>query len=95
MTRKTKDQLSKSLYLLLQEYPFDNITVNQIINHSHISRTTFYRHFHNKQDVLTYFFHNDIVPQFFPSLLNAAVKPAVQLSAAWNIPDTRFLLYTS
>ena len=67
MTRKTKDQLSKSLYLLLQEYPFDNITVNQIINHSHISRTTFYRHFHNKQDVLTYFFHNDIYPQFFPS----------------------------
>lgn len=67
MTIKTKEKLSKSLYELLQRYSFNDITVSQIIDYSNVSRTTFYRYFHNKQDVLTYFFHNDIVPKCFVS----------------------------
>lgn len=72
MAIKTKEKLSRSLYQLLQKYPFDDITVNQIIDCSSVSRTTFYRHFHNKQDVLTYLFHNVIVPKcFVPKIRNS------------------------
>ena len=51
---KTKRALSKSFYDLLEKQPFSTITVNQICNEALVHRTTFYKHFYDKYDVLIY-----------------------------------------
>ncbi|MDN5809217.1 MAG: TetR/AcrR family transcriptional regulator, partial [Staphylococcus equorum] len=51
---KTKRALSKSFYDLLEKQPFSTITVNQICNEALVHRTTFYKHFYDKYDLLIY-----------------------------------------
>ncbi|MEJ7346162.1 TetR/AcrR family transcriptional regulator, partial [Staphylococcus haemolyticus] len=51
---KTKRALSTSLYVLLEKHAFSNITVNQICNEALTHRTTFYKHFYDKYDLLIY-----------------------------------------
>lgn len=49
-----KQHIWESFYELSFTIPFDKLTVEQIIRHSGVSRATFYRHFHDKFDVLNY-----------------------------------------
>lgn len=51
---KTKRALSQSLYVLLEKYAFSTISVNQICNEALVHRTTFYKHFYDKYDLLIY-----------------------------------------
>lgn len=53
---KTKKALSTSLYELLEKRSFEVISVNQICNHAMVHRTTFYKHFYDKYDLLVYLF---------------------------------------
>src|SRR5699024_12351052 len=50
----TKRALSKSFYELLEKQSFSTITVNQICNEALAHRTTFYKHFYDKYDLLIY-----------------------------------------
>ena len=59
---KTKSEFSEALYQLLQTNKFDDITVNQIIDASNKSRTTFYRYYKDKYQVLEYLFHTKLSP---------------------------------
>lgn len=49
-----KDCVADSLLDLLRTEPFETITVEEIIRKAGIGRTTFYRHFSLKSDILTY-----------------------------------------
>ncbi|AID41775.1 TetR/AcrR family transcriptional regulator [Staphylococcus xylosus] len=51
---KTKRALSKSFYELLEKQTFSTITVNQICEKALVHRTTFYKHFYDKYDLLIY-----------------------------------------
>ena len=42
---KMKDFLAESLELLMQEKPFDKITIKQICDRAGVIRATFYNHF--------------------------------------------------
>ena len=48
---KTK-ALSSSLLQLLEQQLFQTITVNQICDNALVHRTTFYKHFYDKYDLL-------------------------------------------
>ncbi|WP_436862509.1 TetR/AcrR family transcriptional regulator [Staphylococcus caeli] len=61
---KTKRALSHSLYTLLEKQSFTSITVNQICNEALTHRTTFYKHFYDKYDLLTYLI-TEITKDFF------------------------------
>lgn len=50
--RKTNQALYKGLTLLLQEKNYNKITIEDLIQASNISRSTFYSHFKTKDDVL-------------------------------------------
>lgn len=50
----TKQHIWESFYELLAVTPFDKLTVERIIAHSGVSKATFYRHFHDKYDVMNY-----------------------------------------
>lgn len=60
--KKTKTEFSEALYQLLQKNKFEDITVNQIIEMSNKSRSTFYRNYKDKYQVLEYLFHTKLSP---------------------------------
>ncbi len=53
-TRRTYLLLSSSLFALLEEIPFEKITLIQLCEHSLVPRSTFYRYFEDKYDLLYY-----------------------------------------
>jgi AcrR family transcriptional regulator len=53
-TRRTYLLLSRSLLSLLEEMPFEKITLIQLCSHSMVPRSTFYRYFEDKYDLLYY-----------------------------------------
>ena len=60
---KTK-ALSSSLLQLLEQQLFQTITVNLICDNALVHRTTFYKHFYDKYDLLEYLF-NQLTKDYF------------------------------
>lgn len=54
MAETNKERILMACNSLLREMPFEKITVNLIIERSGVSKSTFYRHFLDKYDVLNY-----------------------------------------
>jgi AcrR family transcriptional regulator len=50
--RRTRDALGDALIALMQEKPFDTITVQEVLERAHVSRSTFYSHYSDKDDLL-------------------------------------------
>lgn len=50
----TRQHIWEAFYALSRTVPFEKMTVEQIIRQSGVSRATFYRHFHDKYDVMNY-----------------------------------------
>lgn len=50
--RRTQKLIIDTFFLLLNEKPFDKITVNQITTLADINRGTFYLHYHDKYELL-------------------------------------------
>jgi AcrR family transcriptional regulator len=50
--RRTRDALGDALITLMQEKPFDTITVQEVLDRAHVSRSTFYTHYSDKDDLL-------------------------------------------
>ena len=50
--RRTRDALGDALISLMQEKPFDTITVQDVLDRAHVSRSTFYSHYSDKDDLL-------------------------------------------
>lgn len=53
---RTRKLLSDALFNLLEKYPMSSITINMICNKALVHRTTFYKHFYDKYDLLIYLF---------------------------------------
>ncbi len=49
--RRTRDTLGDALINLMREKPFEEITVQHILDRARISRSTFYTHFSDKNDL--------------------------------------------
>ncbi len=52
--KKMKDLLCEGLFLLMQEKPFEKITIKQICDRTGVIRGTFYNHFMDKYEALEY-----------------------------------------
>ena len=50
--RRTRDALGDALVALMQEKPFDTITVQEVLDRAQVSRSTFYTHYSDKDDLL-------------------------------------------
>lgn len=61
---KDKKALSSSLLQLLEQQLFQTITVNLICDNALVHRTTFYKHFYDKYDLLEYLF-NQLTKDYF------------------------------
>jgi AcrR family transcriptional regulator len=49
--RRTRDRLGDALVELLVEKPFDDITVHDVLERAEVSRSTFYTHYRDKNDL--------------------------------------------
>lgn len=49
---RSKNEITDALLQLMKTFPYNEITVKQIILESHVARKTFYRNFLSKDDVL-------------------------------------------
>jgi AcrR family transcriptional regulator len=49
--RRTRDRLGDALVELVQEKPFDSITVQDVLDRAGVSRSTFYVHYRDKHDL--------------------------------------------
>ena len=50
--RRTRDRLGDALVALMQEKPFATITVQELLDRAGVSRSTFYVHYSDKDDLL-------------------------------------------
>ena len=50
--QRTRDALGDALIELMQQKPFDTITVQDVLDRAHVSRSTFYAHYSDKDDLL-------------------------------------------
>ncbi|NCB94286.1 MAG: TetR/AcrR family transcriptional regulator [Clostridia bacterium] len=57
-TEMMKSYIVESLLILMEEKPFADITISDIVNRAGVNRSTYYRHFYAKEDIVTYFFDN-------------------------------------
>lgn len=64
--RRTRDRLGDALVELLVKKPFDDITVQDVLDGAGVSRSTFYTHYRDKNDL----FLSD-VDEFFESMATA------------------------
>lgn len=51
-TDRTQAELTTALFLLLQQYPLERITIDQLCQKAGYSRRTFYRHFHTTKEIV-------------------------------------------
>jgi AcrR family transcriptional regulator len=49
--RRSRDRLGDALVELVQEKPFDSITVQDVLDRAGVSRSTFYAHYRDKDDL--------------------------------------------
>ena len=49
--RQSRDLLGDALVALIEEKAFDEITVQQVLDRAGVGRTTFYKHYRDKQDL--------------------------------------------
>jgi len=51
-TKNTREYVYEALRLLLKKFTYKDISISMIIKKSGIGRTTFYRHFYTKDDII-------------------------------------------
>lgn len=51
---KTKEKIAQSLMDLMQDTKFESITIKQICNKAGVYRSTYYRNFQSKEDIIKY-----------------------------------------
>ncbi len=56
--QKTRELLHRALNTLIREKPYDSISVTEILDRANVGRSTFYTHFHDKDELLVSGIHD-------------------------------------
>lgn len=99
--QRTREILQKSLIDLVSERRYDEITIQDIVNHANIGRTTFYLHY-NSKDELFMSCHEAMVREFRVGLLTPLSQdellspeiPAGLKSAYRHLEESRAMLHS-
>ena len=67
---RSKKQITDALLLLMEKYPYSEISVKQIVLETDLVRKTFYRNFESKDDVLRSYIRT-ILRDYFDIVNNA------------------------
>lgn len=83
--KKTISKLNEVLIMLLRTQCFSKITVNQICLEANVHRTTFYKHFKDKNELLLYAFEAATRPYFNHNVNRRMVQPFTCLEQTLNV----------
>ena len=50
--KRVKKQITEALFSLLQDKPFSEITVTDIVKRANVARASYYRNFENKEQII-------------------------------------------
>ncbi|MBE2221274.1 MAG: TetR/AcrR family transcriptional regulator [Anaerolineae bacterium] len=64
---RSRHQIIQALFDLMQESPYQNITIKEIAYKSNLVRRTFYGHFSSKEDVIKAYL-NDLFARYMANL---------------------------
>ncbi len=81
--RRTRNRLGDALVELLMQKPFDDITVQDVLERAGVSRSTFYTHYRDKNDL----FLSD-VDEFFEGMATALSRfgdKSERLAPVWEL----------
>src|SRR5256885_10811660 len=78
--RRTRDRLGDAIMALLVEKPFDDITVQDVLDRAEVSRSTFYTHFRDKNDL----FLSD-AEEFFERMATRSEEHTSELQSPCNL----------
>ena len=78
--RRTRDRLGDAMMALLVEKPFDDITVQDVLDRAEVSRSTFYAHFRDK---------TELVAEACTAAFEAAVPNLERIAAGLRQPNHR------
>jgi hypothetical protein len=56
ITTVSKDCIAESLFILMKKTPFSDITIGEITQKAGVNRSTYYRNFNSKEDIVKYAF---------------------------------------
>ena len=62
-----KEILANGLIALSETVPLESVTVKQLLEHTGVSRQTFYNHFLDKNDLIQYIYLHKTIPDFSAS----------------------------
>ena len=71
---RSRQEISTALLKLMQEYPYAEISVKQIIMETSLARKTFYLNFRSKDDVLASIL-NELIGEYTEALSKENVDP--------------------
>ena len=71
---RSRQEISTALLKLMQEYPYAEISVKQIIMETSLARKTFYLNFRSKDDVLESIL-NELIGEYTEALSKENVDP--------------------
>ena len=85
-----KRLISDSFKQLLQEYPFEKITVKMLTDRTGIIRSTFYHHFQDKLDVLDWIVQQELIEPMRERIQQDQIKESLQWTLSRIIEDSDF-----
>src|SRR5258706_10863726 len=99
--QRTRELLQKALIELINEREYDAITIQDIVDHANVGRTTFYLHY-NSKDELFMSCHEAIISEFRIGPLHplsreellSSEPPPGMTSAYRHLEDARAQLYS-
>lgn len=64
MALNVKEILADGLLALCENNQLESITIKQLLEHTHVSKQSFYNHFLDKNDLIQYIYLSRIIPRF-------------------------------
>lgn len=84
MAINVKEILLNGLLELVDQNNLSTITIKQLLNHTGISRQTFYNHFLDKNDLIQYIYRQKIIPDYYNQNMNINFKESL-LASFYNM----------
>ena len=67
------DYIVEAMFILLREKDFENIRISEIADLAGVNRSTYYRHFHSRQDIAR-FYYQRLLERCFSAFLSAVLQ---------------------
>lgn len=91
---RVKKQIVDGLFALLKEKSFTDISISDLIKKSEVSRSSYYRNFYNKEDIIEFYFttindSSEIVSISSQNLVDYLDQPEIITNAFNHLYDER------